>query len=303
MSGMNDKVMRQYLDALLQEDVFAEPQEKELEPQPQIDKQVVKPAAHHPLSPMAQEELAMSAVAQLLAQVELRSQPQPQPQEQAEPQAPQQVQELTPMPVVEPTPVEPVLPVPELAPEVLSKPAAEPPVQPEIQAQPAKAEETPLRAPQAAREQYMQGEFQALFFEVAGLTLAVPLKSLGGIHQRSELNQLLGKPDWFSGVMLNRDEKINVVDTALWVMPEKYDKQLQQALNYKYVIMLGESQWGLSAETLINNVTLKSEDVKWRQSHGKRPWLAGVIKEKMCALIDVENLQLLLEQGLDSQAQ
>ncbi|MEM0515342.1 chemotaxis protein CheW [Pseudoalteromonas sp. YIC-827] len=301
MSGMNDKVMRQYLDALLQEDVFAEPQEKELEPQPQIVKQVVKPAAHHPLSPMAQEELAMSAVAQLLAQVELRSQP----QEQAEPQALQQeprqeqVQELTPVPVVEPTPVEPVLPVPEVAPEVLSKPAAEPPVKPEAD----NTEQTPLRAPQAAREQYMQGEFQALFFEVAGLTLAVPLKSLGGIHQRSELNQLFGKPDWFSGVMLNRDEKINVVDTALWVMPEKYDKQLQQALNYKYVIMLGESQWGLSAETLINNVTLKSEDVKWRQSHGKRPWLAGVIKEKMCALIDVENLQLLLEQGLDSQAQ
>ena len=78
---------------------------------------------------------------------------------------------------------------------------------------------------------------------------------------------------------------------------------MEQALNYKYVIMLGESQWGLAAENLINNVTLKSEDVKWRQSHGKRPWLAGVIKEKMCALIDVDNLQLLLEQGLDSQAE
>ncbi|TMO49372.1 chemotaxis protein CheW, partial [Pseudoalteromonas ruthenica] len=162
---------------------------------------------------------------------------------------------------------------------------------------------TKLRAPQAAREEYMQGEFQALFFDVAGLLLAVPLKSLGGIHQIGEVNQLFGKPPWFKGVMLNRDEKVSLVDTARWVMPEKYDKNLEQALNYKYVIMLGESQWGLAAENLINNVTLKSEDVKWRQSHGKRPWLAGVIKEKMCALIDVDNLQLLLEQGLDSQAE
>ena len=35
-------------------------------------------------------------------------------------------------------------------------------------------------------DEYRQGEFQALFFNVAGLTLAVPLKSLGGIHQVGE---------------------------------------------------------------------------------------------------------------------
>ena len=33
--------------------------------------------------------------------------------------------------------------------------------------------------------------------------------------------------------MLNRDEKPNVVDTARWVMPEKYDERLEQALNYR----------------------------------------------------------------------
>ena len=153
------------------------------------------------------------------------------------------------------------------------------------------------------QEDYFDGEFQALFFEVAGLTLAVPLKALGGIHQLTEVNQLFGKPKWFKGVMLNRDEKLNVVDTARWVMPEKYDERLEQALNYQYLITLGDSQWGLLAEKLVNNITLQKEDVKWRAKSGKRPWLAGVIKEKMCALIDVENLYQLLEQGLDSREQ
>jgi purine-binding chemotaxis protein CheW len=45
---------------------------------------------------------------------------------------------------------------------------------------------------------------------------------------------------------------------------------------------------------------LQPDDVKWRTSASKRPWLAGVIKEKMCALIDVDNLIYLLEKGLDS---
>ena len=148
--------------------------------------------------------------------------------------------------------------------------------------------------------EYFDGEFQALFFEVAGLTLAVPLKALGGIHELGEVNHLFGKPKWFKGVMINREEKLNVVDTARWVMPEKYDEQLEASLNYQYLITLGDSQWGLLAEKLINNITLSKEDVKWRKNSGKRPWLAGVIKEKMCALIDVDNLNALLEKGLDS---
>lgn len=154
-----------------------------------------------------------------------------------------------------------------------------------------------------AQEEYGESEFQALFFEVAGLTLAVPLKSLGGIHQLGEVTQLFGKPKWFKGVMLNREEKLNVVDTARWVMPEKYTPELEYKLDYQYLITLGDSPWGLLAENLINNITLKPEDIKWRVNVGKRPWLAGVIKEKMCALIDVENLNRLLEQGLDSQEQ
>lgn len=147
---------------------------------------------------------------------------------------------------------------------------------------------------------YFDGEFQALFFEVAGLTLAVPLKALGGIHELGEVNHLFGKPKWFKGVMINREEKLNVVDTARWVMSEKYDEQLEASLNYQYLITLGDSQWGLLAEKLINNITLSKEDVKWRTNNSKRPWLAGVIKEKMCALIDVNNLNALLEKGLDS---
>jgi purine-binding chemotaxis protein CheW len=162
------------------------------------------------------------------------------------------------------------------------------------------AKQKQLNLSNNSESDYFDGEFQALFFEVAGLTLAVPLKALGGIRQLGEVNHLFGKPKWFKGVMLNRDEKLNVVDTARWVMPEKFDEKLEASLDYQYLITLGDSQWGLLAEKLINNITLTKEDVKWRTDQSKRPWLAGVIKEKMCALIDVDNLNTLLEEGLDS---
>lgn len=150
----------------------------------------------------------------------------------------------------------------------------------------------------AAGKAYRQGKFQALFFEVAGLHVAVPLIELGGIHNLGPINSLLGKPDWFKGVMLHKEQQFNVIDTAKWVMPEKYNQDLKNSLNYQYIILLNDSPWGLCAERLINTVTLDQDDVKWRDKPGKRPWLAGLVKERMCALIDVDSLIRLLDKGL-----
>ena len=149
----------------------------------------------------------------------------------------------------------------------------------------------------------LENRFQALFFEVAGLTMAVPLITLGGIHRLDKVGGLIGKPSWFKGVMLHREQKINVVDTAMWVMPEKYDQNLAETLNYQYLIMLGDSLWGLASDKLVNTVTLTKDEVKWRESGGKRPWLAGMVKERMCALVDVYQLIAMLNNGLGSNDQ
>jgi purine-binding chemotaxis protein CheW len=146
---------------------------------------------------------------------------------------------------------------------------------------------------------YRQGDFQAMYFSVAGLIIAVPLIELGGIHKVNKTNAMMGKPDWFKGVMLHRDDKINVVDTALWVMPEKCDEKLIEALNYQYIIMLNNSSWGLMAEHLVDTVVLKHEEVKWLDETNKRPWLAGLVKDKMCALLDVNALITLLDEGFN----
>jgi purine-binding chemotaxis protein CheW len=145
-----------------------------------------------------------------------------------------------------------------------------------------------------------KGEFQVLLFEVAGMTLAVPLTELGGIHQIESVNPLFGKPAWFKGVLLHRDEKYNVVDTAKWVMPEKSAEKLAGSTKYQYLILLGESGWGLGCESLVATETLLPDEVKWRNVEGSRPWLSGMIKKKMCALVNVQQLINMLNQGLSS---
>lgn len=142
--------------------------------------------------------------------------------------------------------------------------------------------------------------FQALFFKVAGLTMAVPLTQLGGIHNVTERNHLPGKPEWFDGVMVHREDRFNAVNTALWVMPERY-QQVQSSLDYQYLILLENSPWGLMCDTLVNTETLQPDDVKWSTQGNKRRWLAGLVKEKKCALIDVNEMIGLLNQGQDCQ--
>ena len=154
-----------------------------------------------------------------------------------------------------------------------------------------------IKASKAKAKEHHSGNFQAMFFDVAGLTVAVPLIELGGIYNADKTTPLMGKPDWFSGVMLHREEKVNVVNTAKWVMPEKCTDELLEKLDYQYVIMLGDSGWGLSAEQLVDTVTLEQEDVKWLSEQSKRPWLAGLVKDRMCALLDVDSLIRLLDEG------
>ena len=142
----------------------------------------------------------------------------------------------------------------------------------------------------------VENEFQVLFFELSGLTFAVPLTDLGGIHHLNDsINSLIGKPPWFSGVMTHNESLFNIVDTAKWINTG----ESSETLNYSHYILLGATQWGLSCEKLLGTETLSRSQVKWREVQGKRPWLAGMVKEKMCALIHAEELVKLLNGGMN----
>ncbi|WP_371192722.1 chemotaxis protein CheW [Glaciecola sp. SC05] len=151
-----------------------------------------------------------------------------------------------------------------------------------------------LIAPQALHER-LPKRFQALIFDVAGLTLAVPLIQLGGIIQMQELTRLPGKPDWFMGVLVKQDNQYQCVDTAKWISPNKHVAPIHQGQSYTYVIQLGKTKWALACSQLATTQELSHSDIKWRDQGKNQPWLAGMIKQKMCALIDASQLIKLLE--------
>ena len=177
---------------------------------------------------------------------------------------------LTSAPVVETPRAEPLAP------------AAAPPLPPKVV---------------SGRPEWGEQRFECLLFDVAGLTLAVPLVCLGTIHtlEGQTLTPLFGQPDWFLGMLKTHTGNIKVIDTARWVMPERYRDEFRD--NLSFVITIQGFDWGLAVHKVDRSIHLHPDQIKWRSLRTQRPWLAGTVIEHMCALLDVAALAELIESG------
>ncbi len=156
-----------------------------------------------------------------------------------------------------------------------------------------KVEETPSN-PYEWSNIEMPDDFQVLFFLVKGIRFAVPLVNLGGIIECEKVTPLFGKPDWFQGIADVRGRKMAVVDTLKWVKSDAPKSE-----KYDYMIMLDDTLWSIGCDTLEGNRILNKDNITWRQTAGNRPWLAGIVKEEMCALLHVEALVKMFENGVN----
>ncbi|WP_271408435.1 chemotaxis protein CheW [Pseudomonas sp. Q1-7] len=192
-----------------------------------------------------------------------------------EPQVPVEAERLAPVAAPQPARVEPLV--------ELSAPVPQPSEPPALTAE--------------GRPAWGEEPFECLLFDVAGLTLAVPLVSLGSIYPLAgqELTPLFGQPDWFLGILPCQAGNLKVLDTARWVMPERYRDDFRQGL--QYVISVQGFEWGLAVHQVSRSIRLDPNEIKWRSQRSQRPWLAGTVIEHMCALLDVSALAELIASG------
>ncbi|KEF31953.1 CheW domain protein [Marinobacter nitratireducens] len=181
-------------------------------------------------------------------------------------------------------------PEPEPEPEPIVKPVVKEPPNPVEVAYP---EPKPEPAAPPGRPEWSEEPFECLIFTVAGLQLAVPLILLGAIHRiEEEIRPIPGSPRWYMGIRADRDQNLRVVDTAEWIMAGRVPEGVRD--NYRFVIRLDNSEWGLACDDVAQSFTLRPDEVRWRTARSKRPWLAGTVIDHMCALIDVRTMADLL---------
>ncbi|KPA88714.1 CheW-like protein [Pseudomonas asplenii] len=186
----------------------------------------------------------------------------------------------------------------------VAEPVAPVLVEPVVEVHLPPAEHTPPPPVAGDSRPYWAAEpFECLLFDVAGLTLAVPLVCLGSIYSLAgqELTPLFGQPEWFLGILPSQAGNLKVLDTARWVMPDRYRDDFRQGL--QYVISVQGYEWGLAVHQVSRSLRLDPNEIKWRTQRGQRPWLAGTVIEHMCALLDVSELAELIASGAVKQMQ
>jgi len=144
-------------------------------------------------------------------------------------------------------------------------------------------------------EEWRAKPFQALLFQVHAVQFAAPLIRLQGVVPWSEeIADLPETPDWFLGLLACRDHNVRVVDTAKLVMQgQKFDVESSPG----HIILLDKGRWGMTCDGLNEVVNVAPQSVQWRARKANRPWLAGTLREKLCAVLDVGALARMLERA------
>jgi purine-binding chemotaxis protein CheW len=167
---------------------------------------------------------------------------------------------------------------------------------------------------------------------VNGLNLALPLVKLNRILPWTDPGVLPGYAPWMLGILRHLDQNVRVIDTAALVMPEVKKTTPAAATaseDTRRIVLIDDGRWGLVCDGVSEVITLDPTKIRWRQAdasregggttsgtkeverrqeqppratsgtkaEGKRPWMAGMVTEQLCALLDVERLAALLTAG------
>jgi len=128
-------------------------------------------------------------------------------------------------------------------------------------------------------------KFSVLLCDIANVTVAIPLVELGGIHKLSKLSSIAKQPAWCMGVLLKGNEKFICIDASHWLAPKQSTCSGKES-NYTFAVQLGKTPYLLCCDNISTTVEICSDDVRWRNNPTSRGWLAGLLKQRMCALID-----------------
>jgi len=153
---------------------------------------------------------------------------------------------------------------------------------------------------EATTPDWADSPFQCLLFNVGGLALAVPLVRLNGVIPWSEnVVETPNQTDWYLGVLMNHGHKVQVIDTAMMVLPEEHrvDMPADPEERLSHILLVDDQKWGLACDSIGDVVWLKKDEVKWRSNKTKRPWLLGTAINHMCAVMDTEAFADMLDES------
>src|SRR5699024_6783583 len=124
-------------------------------------------------------------------------------------------------------------------------------------------------------------------FEVAGLTLAIPQARF---ESEIAVPEIMTPPlghDW-RRIAETPSGPLIVVDTAALIL-DQHDRGFPDD-RVTRLIVLDSGNWALAAHGPGVREPIALDQVHWRSTSGRRPWLAGTHSARGCALLDLDEI-------------
>lgn len=130
---------------------------------------------------------------------------------------------------------------------------------------------------------------QALLFDIAGLSLVLPLTELDSIENWpiNGLTQLPGQPAHVLGILSSPQQHTRVIDLTTLITSQSSNSE-----DCRYILLVNNKQLGLAVSAIHRVIILDKENVRWRRETTKtqRPWLAGMLMSPLSSIISLNEL-------------
>ncbi len=148
--------------------------------------------------------------------------------------------------------------------------------------------------------EWAQKAFQTLFIDIDGMNIALPMEAMSGIRvYPDQLNQIPNSAPWIEGTFNLRGTNIQVVNARrLFLLTNNRALDPEEDLKKpEFIVQIGDGRWGLACHSADRALMIEPDQVRWSGAVRRRPWLLGMIKEHLCALLDGDEFIKYLDEG------
>ena len=129
---------------------------------------------------------------------------------------------------------------------------------------------------------------KAVLIDMHGMKLALPQDQMEAVFDFESVSMSIsGLPEWVIGRVESERSTLDVVDTAQWLIPEKYKPEYAE---YQQFVVLPGRIWALACDGLVKSIEIPHDELNWNTDRSERGWLIGTYMPERCALIDVPYL-------------
>lgn len=140
-----------------------------------------------------------------------------------------------------------------------------------------------------------QTPFQCLVLKATGMKFIVPALSVSYIEEVSKnIIRIPLETDAFRGVVTLRGKSVAVIDLFTLVAEGTPDSNTTQedvtSHHIEHVMVMEKGNYALACDEVSEMITLNTEDVRWNETMSETRPYAGVVKDYLCPLINIDNV-------------